>query len=51
MRKAGADAAVKKGLLKNEKNQRKKIKIKQDVARTSISDVTRKLLDRWKRSD
>jgi len=51
MRKAGADAAVKKGLLKNEKNQRKKIKIKQDVARTSISNVTRKLLDRWKRSD
>ncbi len=51
MRKAGADAAVKKGLLKIEKLKKKKNKIKQDVARTSISDVTHKLLDRWKRSD
>ena len=51
MRKAGADAAVKKGLLKIEKLKKKKNEVKQNIARTSISDVTRKLLNRWKRSD
>ena len=51
MRKAGADAAIKKGFEKVAKLRNKKDKLKADVARTSISDVTRKLLDKWKRSD
>jgi hypothetical protein len=50
MRKAGADAAIKKGFEKVAKLRKKKDKLKADVARTSISDVTRKLLDKWKRS-
>ena len=50
MRKAGADSAVKKGLEKVAKLRKKKDKLKADVARTSISDVTNKLLDKWKRS-
>ena len=48
--KAGADAAVKKGLKKVAKLRTKKDKLKADIARTSISDVTDKLLNKWKRS-
>ena len=51
IRKAGADAAVKKGLKKVAKLRKKKDKLKADVARTSSRDVANKLLNKWKRSN